>query len=59
MSEIFLQAWACSVCFGDPNSPLSKGAIAGVVFMVGVVSVVLLTIAFTSFIWARRAKKLQ
>lgn len=32
---------ACAVCFGDPNSPLTIGAKAGVLFMIGVLGVVL------------------
>ena len=50
---------ACSVCFGDPNSLLSKGAFWGVLFLIGVVGFVLASIASTIWIWARRAKKLD
>ena len=32
---------ACAVCFGDPSSPLTIGAKAGVLFMIGVLGVVL------------------
>ena len=32
---------ACAVCFGDPSSPLTLGAKAGVLFMIGVLGVVL------------------
>lgn len=48
---------ACSVCFGDPNSLLSKGAFWGVVVLVAFVSSVLAAILTTSFIWSRRARK--
>ena len=55
MMKIFL---ACSVCAGNPNSLLSKGAIAGVLFLVGVVVIVLGGIAATAFCWARRARQI-
>ena len=49
---------ACSVCFGNPHSPLSKGAIAGVIFLAMVVSSVLAAIAAIAFIWNKRSKRL-
>ena len=49
---------ACSVCFGNPDSLLSKGAVAGVFFLVAVVALVLVAIAATAFRWSRRAKAL-
>lgn len=48
---------ACSVCFGDPNSALSKGTAMGVLFLMGVVFVVLAAIASTLLVWANRARK--
>lgn len=46
---------ACSVCFGDPNSPASKGLAWGVAALLGVVLLVLgAFIAFFIFL-ARRA----
>lgn len=50
---------ACPVCAGDPDSPLTKGAAAGVVFLVVVVSSLLAGIAFTAFTWARRAREIE
>ena len=49
------QALACSVCFGDPNSPAAKGLAMGVLALLGVVFVVLG--GFTAFFifLARRA----
>ena len=47
---------ACSVCFGNPDSLLGKGAKAGVLFLLGVVLVVLGGIAVTGVVWARRAR---
>lgn len=49
---------ACSVCFGDPNSSLTKGAMAGVIVLLGVVGFVLGWIATLIFCWARKAHKL-
>ncbi|MBI2095075.1 MAG: hypothetical protein HYT89_02785 [Candidatus Omnitrophica bacterium] len=51
-----LSPWACSVCFGDPSSPLRKGLFAGVLFLLLVVLTVLAAIAWTGFSWQRRAK---
>ncbi|OGW80927.1 MAG: hypothetical protein A3C47_05635 [Omnitrophica bacterium RIFCSPHIGHO2_02_FULL_51_18] len=48
---------ACSVCFGDPGSSQTKGAIAGALFLLAVVGLVLSVIAGIGFTWARRAKK--
>ena len=51
--------FACSVCFGDPNSLFSKGVVAGVLLLLVIVSSVLGGIAYTAFVWARRAKKIS
>ena len=51
--------FACSVCFGDPASPLSKGAWAGMFFLLGVVGLVLSAVAYTGFVWSRRERKLN
>ncbi len=50
---------ACSVCFGDPASPLSKGVAAGVAFLILVISGVLAAIALTAYRWSRRARQLE
>lgn len=52
------QALACAVCFGDPDSSLAKGAVAGVVLLGCVIFCVLLGIAGTAFHWSRKARKL-
>jgi hypothetical protein len=49
-------ALACSVCFGDPNSLLVKGAKSGILFLVVVIGCVLMSIAGVAFSWARKAK---
>ena len=40
-------AWACPVCFGDPNSSMSIGASWGILLLLGVTGGVLA--AFASF----------
>ena len=52
-------ALACAICFGDPNSQMSKGVIAGVVVLVGVVGSVLGGILAVSFSWIARARRLE
>lgn len=46
---------ACTVCYGDPESPMSKGAIAGVVLLGGVILGVLVAFASLFLHWRRRA----
>ena len=48
--------FACSVCFGDPDSPMTKGAAAGVWVMVGIIGFVLTGIAGTACFWMVRAR---
>ena len=47
---------ACAVCYGDPSSKLTEGAVAGVGLMIGVVAVVLVGVAGIAVYWARRAR---
>jgi len=47
----------CAVCFSDPNSLMTKGAIAGMWCLLGVVLFVLSGIAVTGIRWARRARQ--
>lgn len=65
---IFLLIWsvagvsaaqACAVCFGDPQSPMARGAVMGVVTLVGIVGFVLAAIAGTGFFWLHRSLKLS
>ena len=51
--------WACSVCFGDPSSLMSRGAFWGAAVLVGIVTLVLAAIAWTAFTWSRRARLLE
>jgi hypothetical protein len=50
---------ACSVCYGDPNSSLSKGAIWGVWVLLAVVVTVLSLIVLQVRSWLKRAKDLS
>jgi hypothetical protein len=52
-------AFACSVCYGDPNSAMSKGAQAGVLVLLGVIGVVLTGLASLLIFWMRRAANLK
>ncbi len=56
MNQLFFLA--CSVCFGDPNSQMTKGAMLGVFFLLGLVIFVLGAIASVAVTWSRRARKL-
>ena len=49
---------ACSVCFGDPNSSMVKGAEAGILVLLGVIGSVLFSIIGLILFWARRARRL-
>ncbi|HIG69638.1 MAG: hypothetical protein ABGX04_19450 [Myxococcales bacterium] len=51
-------AIACSVCFGDPNSPMSQGVEAGILFLLGVLVIILLLMSSVLVFWIRRATRL-
>ena len=58
--KISLVSFGCAVCFGgDPNSLSSKALLISVFFLGGVIVSVLAAIAWTAFVWARRAKALE
>lgn len=50
---------ACAVCFGDPSSPLTIGAKAGVLFMIGVLGVVLGGILAAIIFFIHRSRIVQ
>jgi len=52
-------AWSCAVCFGDPDSTMTKGIKAGIILLILVVGGVLGVIATIGLSWARRAKALE
>jgi hypothetical protein len=49
----------CPVCVGDPSSPMTQAAQAGVLFLLAVVVLMLGAIGTIAFTWARRAKRLS
>ena len=51
-------ASACSVCFGDTDSPLAKGALAGVLVLGSIVYFVVLSFVGFGIFWFVRARKL-
>ena len=51
--------WACSVCFGNPNSLQTKGAMAGVLFLFGVIVFVLCGAAYTFIQWGIKERELE
>lgn len=52
-------AFACPVCFGDPNSSMTKGANNGIIFLLVIVGLV--QAGFVALFWSfwRRSKELQ
>lgn len=51
-------AQACSVCFGDPNSALVKGAASGILVLMGVIGCVLCGFVSLGGYWMIRARRL-
>jgi hypothetical protein len=54
-----LVAWpsvaeACATCFGDPDSPLTKGMTAGILVLLGFIGTVLASFASLFLYWMRR-----
>lgn len=47
-------ATACSTCFGDPGSPLTKGMNQAIMVLLGFIGTVLLAFASLFLYWARR-----
>lgn len=51
-------ARACSSCFGDPESNIAKGAVAGVIVLGGVTYLLLMMVAGTGVFWYIRSRRL-
>ena len=51
--------FACAVCFGNPNAPMTKGTTNGIAFLLG--TVVFVQIGFVAMFWSfwRRAQILR
>lgn len=50
---------ACAVCYGEPGSPMTIGAQAGVLALLGVIAFVLGAIVTVTFTWSQRAKMIE
>ncbi len=53
------KAWACAVCFGDPNSPMVQSVNSGVWFLLAVISSVLVGFACLFLFWQKRAAQIK
>ena len=51
--------WACSVCYTDPESQVTKAVNLAVWVMIGVTICVLSTIFWIGMQWSRRAMELE
>ena len=60
-SSFFLsgKVFACSVCFGNPETLQSKALGGAVLFLLAVIGGLLAAIALLSILWFRRAQKLE
>ncbi len=52
-------AFACPVCFGDPASPLTKGATNAVWFLLGIIGFVQIGLVALFVTFWRRAKAMK
>ncbi len=53
------KAQACAVCFQDPDSLMTKGALTGVAVLLAIVVTVLVLIALVARSWIKRAHKMS
>lgn len=52
-------SFACSVCFGDPNSDMVRGAKAGVLFLAAIIYLQLMLMGGVAATWIVRARRLR
>ncbi len=52
-------AQACAVCYGDPDSALTKAMGSGILFLLGCIGMVLSAFAGMFAYWALRVKRLN
>ncbi len=52
-------AMACPVCFGDPSSPLTKGAANAIWFLIGIIGLVQIGFVALFFSFWRRARAMR
>lgn len=53
-----LPALACSVCFGDPESPQTQGMNSAILFLLGVIGSVLAAFASMFVYWVARSRRM-
>ena len=53
-----LPALACSVCFGDPESPQTQGMNSAILFLLGVIGSVLAAFASMFVYWVGRSRRM-
>jgi len=52
-------AGACAVCYGNPDSPLSKGMTAGIWVMLGCIGLMLAGFAGVFLYWMYRSRHIE
>jgi heme/copper-type cytochrome/quinol oxidase subunit 2 len=50
---------ACPVCFGDPNSAMTKGASNGILFLLGIIGIVQIGFVALFVTFWRRARAMR
>lgn len=50
---------ACATCFGDPESDMAKGAVAGMIVLASIIGFIMMGIAGTGFYWVHRSRQLH
>ncbi|MBI4432895.1 MAG: hypothetical protein HY592_05395 [Candidatus Omnitrophica bacterium] len=58
MRKLSPWTYGCAVCFGNPESLMTKAALGGVFFLLAVIVCVVGAIIFTGLCWKRRARRL-
>ena len=63
LSAIYLlpaiPAWACPVCFGNPDSPLTKGTSNGILFLLAIIGLVQIGFIALFVTFWRRARAIR
>ena len=53
------EAGACAVCYGNPESPMTKGIVAGIWVMLGCIGFVLAGFASVFLYWMYRSRHID
>jgi hypothetical protein len=51
--------YACAVCYGDPNSSMTKAMVAGVWVLLGCIAMLLMSFGGLFMYWMQRSKRLR